>query len=582
MNCDRLKFSSVQDFNVRSHPWRYPVKLLAIFGSSEGGLELDQDRVELEQLQQSGAMLTILEQPTREALHNQLCNQTWDILFFAGHSFSEDRCQMGYIQITDERSLSLDDLDEDLRTAISRGLKLAIFNSCDGLGISTYLANLQIPSTIVMKEPVPDVIAREFLRYFLNAFASGKPLSLAVRETRRNLQWWESAENPCPAASWLPIVCQNPTQAELVWSTLPSRFNICNPLLLLLTQISRPYLPPIVFILLVLGLAMVGYLNQAWLWQPPSDSNRTQPVSRFKDVNVPDPEGQEFFRFAGSTASAALLCADGDDPGNGGIHRHFLTAHPQFKLEYIPPETGAPSSGKGLELLMDGKVDFILSSRLPKGREDQQARDRNFELQPIKIAQYATAFSVHQDVGIGAIKGLRFEQLKTIFTSNIPLNWQQFGGVPYRIKPYVHEAEKGAVIYIGKGIFGAFGSTVTYVKTTTQAMQAIASDYGGIYRAPSVLTFGQKTVATMPIINERGEAVLPFTDPTFNPTEACKNLNNDANTPAPINSDYPSDLQEPLYVIFKDYPGNANLQERAGRAYAELLRTDQGARCSMR
>lgn len=45
---------------------------------------------------------------------------------------------------------------------------IAIFNSCDGLGLAQELADLHIPQMIVIKEPVPDKLAQEFLKYFLN------------------------------------------------------------------------------------------------------------------------------------------------------------------------------------------------------------------------------------------------------------------------------------------------------------------------------------------------------------------------------------------------------------------------------
>jgi branched-chain amino acid transport system substrate-binding protein len=211
-------------FNCPTPPLKLPINILAILGSREGELELSQDAAVLQELQQIGAHLTRLEQPTRAALHTALCDHTWDILFFAGHSSSGERCQTGYIQIAEGTLLSLGDLREDLRVVVKNGLKLAIFNSCDGLGLVNYLQELQVPSMVVMREPVPDVVAREFLRHFLKEFSRGMPLCPAVRAARNQLHWRESAETPCPAASWLPIVCQNPTQPELLWPashTLP-------------------------------------------------------------------------------------------------------------------------------------------------------------------------------------------------------------------------------------------------------------------------------------------------------------------------------------------------------------------------
>ncbi|MEO0969096.1 MAG: CHAT domain-containing protein, partial [Cyanobacteria bacterium J06639_18] len=71
------------------------------------------------------------------------------------------------------------------------GLKLAIFNSCDGLGLAKELGDLNIPQTIVMRENVPDIIAHEFLKNFLKSFAAGESLHLAVRYARLQLQGLE-------------------------------------------------------------------------------------------------------------------------------------------------------------------------------------------------------------------------------------------------------------------------------------------------------------------------------------------------------------------------------------------------------
>jgi len=45
---------------------------------------------------------------------------------------------------------------------------------------------------IVMREPVPDLVAKEFLKYFLSSFSSGNSLFLAVREAREQLHGIEN------------------------------------------------------------------------------------------------------------------------------------------------------------------------------------------------------------------------------------------------------------------------------------------------------------------------------------------------------------------------------------------------------
>ncbi|MFB2772189.1 ABC transporter substrate-binding protein [Pelatocladus sp. BLCC-F211] len=190
---------------------KIPVKILAILGSSEG-IDLQQDLDSLNNL--PGAKVEDLIEPTRQKIIKNLRTESWDILFFAGHSISQEGDAGGKIKINNNESyLSLQNLRYSLRYAVKKGLKLAIFNSCDGLGLARNLANLRIPYTIVMREPVPDVIAQEFLKYFLTAFSSGESLYTSVNQARERLH--EEWERDYPCASWLPVIFQNPAAREL-------------------------------------------------------------------------------------------------------------------------------------------------------------------------------------------------------------------------------------------------------------------------------------------------------------------------------------------------------------------------------
>jgi CHAT domain/AAA ATPase domain len=188
------------------------VKILAILGNSEG-IDIERDKGLLERL--PGAEITFIVEPKRQELTEQLWEKGWDILFFAGHSQTEGETGRIYINKTD--SLTIGELKNALRKAIERGLRLAIFNSCDGLGLARDLADLQIPQIIVMREPVPDQVAQEFLKYFLQAFARGESLYLAVREARERLQ---GIEDKFPCATWLPVICQNPAYVPPTWEEL--------------------------------------------------------------------------------------------------------------------------------------------------------------------------------------------------------------------------------------------------------------------------------------------------------------------------------------------------------------------------
>ncbi len=194
-------------------PTQNQVKILAIFGDSEG-INLEEDKKILQQLPQ--AEIKFLVEPSPQELNEQLWDNRWDVLFFAGHSITETE---GKIKINSKESLTLEQLKFGLKKVITKGLKLAIFNSCDGLGLGWKLADLSIPQVIVMREPVANQVAAEFLRYFLKAFSDGLYLYQAVREAREKLQYREQ-EFPC--ASWLPTIFQNPAEAPLTWENLVS------------------------------------------------------------------------------------------------------------------------------------------------------------------------------------------------------------------------------------------------------------------------------------------------------------------------------------------------------------------------
>ena len=223
------------------------LNILAILGNSEG-IDVQADRHLLEQL--PDANVHFLVEPARQQLTEQLWAQSWDILFFAGHSSSAGNAgsrvsnptlgmrdqghsngnslstdpptalpaaEGGKIYINETDSLTIHQLRYGLRKAVERGLKLAIFNSCDGLGLARNLADLQIPQMIVMREPVPDRVAQEFLKSFLAAFSSGEPFYQAVRQAREQLQ---GLEDLFPCATWLPIICQNPTALPPTWTSM--------------------------------------------------------------------------------------------------------------------------------------------------------------------------------------------------------------------------------------------------------------------------------------------------------------------------------------------------------------------------
>jgi len=199
--------------NRKPNTRKQKVRILAILGDSKR-INVAKDRQLLEE-NLPDAEITFLVEPKRLEINDQLWEQAWDIIFFAGHS--KTLGGTGTIDINADESLTINDLFYGLRKAVERGLQLAIFNSCDGLGLARQLKSVHIPQVIVMREIVPDRVAQGFLKNFITAFAQGESLYQAVRYAREQLQ---ELEDECPCASWLPTIWQNPAEVPFYWADL--------------------------------------------------------------------------------------------------------------------------------------------------------------------------------------------------------------------------------------------------------------------------------------------------------------------------------------------------------------------------
>ncbi|AFY31839.1 CHASE2 domain-containing protein [Calothrix sp. PCC 7507] len=194
------------------------VKILAILGDSQG-IDIDADRRMLESL--PDAKTVFIVEPKYSELNTLLWDKSgWDILFFAGHSYSSSEDNTGYLHLNKNEYINIYQLNNALKKALQNGLQIAIFNSCHGLALAQKLDDLHIPQIIVMRERVPDRVAQEFLKYFLKNFADGQSFYLAVRQAREKLQGLEAE---FPAASWLPVICQNPAEISPKWENLKGK-----------------------------------------------------------------------------------------------------------------------------------------------------------------------------------------------------------------------------------------------------------------------------------------------------------------------------------------------------------------------
>jgi hypothetical protein len=152
--------------NLKKNNSKNKIKILVILGDCTD-IDVQGDLVLLkESIAHNDAEIETLVATSSSKLNNQLWEQNWDILFFAGHSSTEDGYRQGQLALSETESIAIEQLKYGLENAIKHGLKLAIFNSCDGMGLVNELASLQIPAVIAMRERVPDEVAQKFLNIF--------------------------------------------------------------------------------------------------------------------------------------------------------------------------------------------------------------------------------------------------------------------------------------------------------------------------------------------------------------------------------------------------------------------------------
>jgi len=159
---------------------------------------------------------------TLAGLDEPLWNEAWDIIVFNGHSGTSEKGTEGKFQLSQDQWLKIENIRNHLNKAIDQGLKLVIFNSCDGLGLAHQLGEgqqLYLPQIMVMRDLLPMPLAPIFLQYFFEEFIKGISLYSALRATRDRLEF-PTIKDEFPCASWLPMICQNPALMPPTWNEL--------------------------------------------------------------------------------------------------------------------------------------------------------------------------------------------------------------------------------------------------------------------------------------------------------------------------------------------------------------------------
>ncbi len=131
----------------------------------------------------------------------------WDVLFFAGHS-NETEMTGGELGIAPGVSISINEIATQLSAARKRGLQVAIFNSCSGLNIANSLIDLGFGQVVVMREPIHNRVAQEFLVQFLQNLAKHVDVYEALMGAKQYLRMEKS--HTYPSSSLVPSLFCHP------------------------------------------------------------------------------------------------------------------------------------------------------------------------------------------------------------------------------------------------------------------------------------------------------------------------------------------------------------------------------------
>ena len=526
------------------------VRILLVVGSSDG-INTQSDLEVVRQLEAKKVEIVCLLQPSLKELCNSLwCDRGYHIFIFTGHSRSNENGEIGWIEINETESITIAEFKEAFKQAINKGLQLAIFNSCDGLGLANQLNELNLRRIIVMQEPVPDEIAVEFLEHFFTEFIANQSLFTSVCKARKKLEHFNSRY---PGAVWLPTLCLKPSVNCLTWRSLLKPDSISNQDVLKprtkLAQLIKIVATVILCLLtFVLGLSLNLIL-------PEINSKLISHYVNF-DSDLEFPQGT--WQYGGSTTWK---------PIRELVDDKLQHKYPHFQLIYTRHPTLANGSGTGIKMLLDGQISFAQSSRNIEDKEYDEAIIRGKILKQVPVGIDGIAVVVNAKL---AIKKLTIKQLQSIYTGKIN-NWSQLGGQDLAIIPYARPPQSGTTEFFRADVLNnkSFGKNVVFIEEPKVVLQQIsdANNLGGIYFVSVSEVINNCSVKILAIARRPGSNFISLNKEPG----SCKLERDRLNIEVLHNGEYP--LIRRLFVIIE---ANSPVDEEVGEAYKNFMLSKEG------
>ena len=533
-------------------------RILLVVGKSEG-INTQSDLQTIDRLLGKQAEIVCLLQPSLKDFASALwCERGYDIFIFTGHSGSNEDGTIGWIEINDYQRLTIEEFKDSFKQAIGNGLQLAIFNSCDGLGLADRLSELNLAQIIVMSEPVPDRVAIEFLEHLFRELLARQSLFAAVHTARKKL---EHLNGSYPGAVWLPTLCLKPLENYFTWQPRKSdRY--------LLLEAERIKTPATItrlirsFLAIFLGgtIFLAGFSTSLLFPQIDLES-LTQLVSLANyspTAELQLPQGT--WQYSGSTTWQSI---------NTLVDRQLKTNYPQFKLLRSDHPRLPSGSGTGIRMLINGQVSFALSSRPVNDTEYDAAIIRGKVLKQVPVAIDGVAIVANPNLKLDR---LTIKQLSAIYQGKIT-NWKQLGGQDLSITAYARSPQSGTTEFFRNNVLRdrQYGRDVIFVEESEQAIARVSdpANLGGIYFVSVSEVIHNCNLKLLALARRSGSIAVDLD----RDNHYCDSNNTEQalNVEVLRTGEYP--LVRRLFIIIEV---NSPVDEEVGEAYKNLMLTKEG------
>lgn len=526
------------------------VRILVVVGRSNG-VNTQADLEVIKKLANKNVEIVCLLRPNLKDLCASLwCDRGYHIFVFTGHSRSNETGEIGWIEINELESLSIEEFKETFKQAINNGLQLAIFNSCDGFGLANQLTDLNLARIIIMQEPVPDEIAIEFLEHFFAEFITDNSLFNAVYKARKKLEHFNSLY---PGAVWLPTLCLKPSANYLTWRSILKPSQTLNQNIVKPTHKIKQEIKTGLIILVCLFTFILGFsFNLVF-----PDINAKIIRSYFHlDPDLEFPQGT--WQYGGSTTW---------QPIRKLVDKQIQHKYPHFQLIYTRHPTLPNGSGTGIKMLLEGQISFAQSSRIIKDREYHEAIIRGKILKQVPVGIDAIAIVVNANL---EIQNLTIKQLQNIYRGNVG-NWNQLGGQDLAITPYARPLQSGTTEFFRDEVLKnkSFGRNVVFKEEPELILQQISdvNNLGSIYFVSVSEVINNCNLKILAIARRPGSNFISLNKEPG----SCNPERDRLNIEVLHNGEYP--LIRRLFVIIE---GNSPVDEEVGEAYKNFMLSKEG------